>query len=735
MKRQPIIYTFLLTLILGTFAFGQISPKESRVRGEMYFHYEKYHEALPLLSKAEVYDTKDNDLKYMLGVCYVQVNRPSKAENYLRAAIEAKKPRSEAFYYLGRAFHDQQKFDQATKYYKHYLGSIKEKDRDESLNELVKNNIKRCGRGAKMKYKEQLAFVEQIADISTKDDEFAPVVSPRQKSTLYYTAHRRTNKGGLRNTEGKFDTLSGKSRSDIYVVHSAKGEWSAPVPLGMRFNSRKNDILTSFSSKGDIAVIYRSYTMDKGNIYMGEFSESEEALPLTKMPRPFTTPAWEGNAFLYKDNVMFFASTREGGYGGKDIYYSMRDDETQAWSPPVNLGPTVNSKYDEDTPFLSKNGMTLYFSSNNINGIGGYDIFKAHYSDSTFRWKRPENIGMPINSPGDDLYFRLDNKGLEAYFSSNRAGGMGGQDIYKAYFNNYQKEQTATAQTVTFYEAEVLNKPEESTIEPEKPSPTITAAEDIKTYQFSPVFYDNNDQKFSPSALMDLKQLAEILVKYPKLVVELTAHTDDSGLAANNLYFSAKRGEVVAKYLTDKGVSADNIMIKGCGGNYPQALNKKSNGTSNPQGRTLNRRVTIRVFNTENTPIRVEEATPAISPAFKSQDIARYQDAIRNLSYKIQIKKTRQRFEDAALTRHRHTMIESRASSPYLFYTTGLEQRFSSAERLRLQLVQEGFDEATVIPYINGVRVLKEELEQYVETYPDLRYYLEAMGKQANNNE
>jgi len=219
-----------------------------------------------------------------------------------------------------------------------------------------------------MKYKEQLAFVEQIADICTKEDEFAPIVSPRTPTSIYFTAKRRTNKGGLRDTQGKYDTLAGKPRTDIF--------------------GRQNDILTSFSERGDVAILYRSYTLDKGNLYAGEFSENDEALPYAKLPRPVTTPEWEGNGYLYQNNILFF---------------SMRDNETGMWSPPVNLGAEINSKYDEDTPFLSKDGHTLYFSSNNVNGIGGYDIFVAEFVDDKLEWNTPVNVGMPINSPGDQV--------------------------------------------------------------------------------------------------------------------------------------------------------------------------------------------------------------------------------------------------------------------------------------------------------------------------------------------
>ena len=311
---------------------------------------------------------------------------------------------------------------------------------------------------------------------------------------------------------------------------------------------------------------------------------------------------------------------------------------------------------------------------------------------------------------------------------------MGGQDIYVAYFNEYQNEQTAAAGGLSFYEVAALAEPEdpEEEVVADNSTKRITVEEDIRTYQFSPVYYKSNEQQFAASAILDLNQLAEIMVKYPQLEAELTAHTDDSGLAANNLFFTLKRGQVVADYLMDKGVSPNQIVVKGCGSNYPQALNKMANGTVNPQGKTLNRRVEIRVFNTENTPVRVETANPTINPAFKSGDMDVYRGVIQGLSYKVQVKRTRQRFEDSALLKHRHTMIENYASSPYLLYTTGLKKRFSQAERLRLQLVREGFEEAIVVPYMNGKRLAKEDMEKHAETYNDLRYYIDAMGKEAS---
>ncbi len=723
----------LVALLLSSFAvlsFGQ-SPKESRDKGETYYYYGKYNEALPLLLRAQADNPKDNKLKYMLGICYLNVNRPQKAQDYMQFAIDDKKPKPEAFFYMAKSLHHQQKFTDAIKYYKYYLGVLEDKDAPISRS-AVKREIKRCVLGDKMKFKKKLAFVEQIADISTQNDEFAPIISPKSSNTLYFTSFRKENKGGLRDQEGKTDTLAGRPRSDIYVTSLEKGVWSIAVPLGLRYNSRQNDMLLDFKQNGREILMYRSYNLNKGNLYLSQFSDEEETEAPTKLPRPISSPSWEGNGYFHNDRVLFFVSDREGGYGGKDIYYTRQDIDGN-WSKPTNLGPDVNTPYDEDTPFLSKNGRTLYFSSNNMKSIGGYDIFKTNFIDSSFTWASPENLGMPINSPGDDMYFRLDDSGLKGLFSSVRAGGAGGQDIYMAYFNDYQVEQAVRPSSVAFYNLETPEIDIAIIDEPDEPRITIEP-EEIKTYQFGPVFYNNEDQTFASSSIIKLNQLASILSKYPQMMLELTAHTDNSGLDFNNLYFSMKRGEAVANYLTDKGVLPARIIVKGCGSNYPQAFNNNQDGTPNAIGRTLNRRVEIRVFNTEQTPVRIETSLPTINPVIKTREMDAYRQNITGLSYKVQVKRTRQRFEDRSLMKHKHTMIETLHSSPDLLYSVGLKQRFAEAERLRLQLLQEGYEEALLIPYIDGIRLTKDDVINYSSTFPDLFYYLDATSKQVNND-
>ncbi len=136
---------------------------------------------------------------------------------------------------------------------------------------------------------------------------------------------------------------------------------------------------------------------------------------------------------LSKDgNTIFFVSYRKEGVGGKDIYQSVKDSQGN-WSKATNLGEIINTKLDEESPFLSEDGKTLYFSSKGHDGIGGYDIFKSQLTGDS--WSSPENMGIPVNSAEDDIYLIIDNEASNGFFASARDGGIGGMDIYNVCMN------------------------------------------------------------------------------------------------------------------------------------------------------------------------------------------------------------------------------------------------------------------------------------------------------------
>jgi outer membrane protein OmpA-like peptidoglycan-associated protein len=155
------------------------------------------------------------------------------------------------------------------------------------------------------------------------------------------------------------------------------------------------------------------------------------------MGSPINSKYWEPSVCLSADErTLFFVSDRPGGLGGRDIYMCRRLPNGK-WSAPINLGPPINTPYDEDGPFFHPDGKTLFYSSNGPNSMGGFDIFRTELRpDST--WAPPINLGYPINTPGDDIYFVLSASGLHGYYASERDDSYGEKDIYLIDFSTLQ---------------------------------------------------------------------------------------------------------------------------------------------------------------------------------------------------------------------------------------------------------------------------------------------------------
>jgi Tol biopolymer transport system component len=168
-----------------------------------------------------------------------------------------------------------------------------------------------------------------------------------------------------------------------------------------------------------------------GDLFISELVDGKWSKAV-RLPNTINSSGWEPSACLSQDeNTMYFTSNREGGVGGTDIYVVKRlADGT--WTLPQNLGPQINTAGDEDSPSIQSDGKTLYFSSSGHKSMGGYDIFVSRYDDEKKQWSQPENVGYPINTAHDDLYFSWSEDGKRVYFSSYRPEGMGEKDLYYA---------------------------------------------------------------------------------------------------------------------------------------------------------------------------------------------------------------------------------------------------------------------------------------------------------------
>jgi hypothetical protein len=230
-------------------------------------------------------------------------------------------------------------------------------------------------------------------------------------------------------TSTRIDSAAGKNledegREDIYESKRINGQWTKPVNVGSPLNTDYHDACLRFNSKENKLYIYRSKNYD---IYVSKKLEKGWSKPKS-MGRNISSYYGEYSMYITEDEqTIYFSSDRPGGYGGLDIYKSELG-KNGIWGKAINLGPTINTKENEDAPFLSQDGTKLYFSSEGHETMGYYDIFVSKLEDG--QWQTPQNMGYPINSAAQDSYFTLSIDGKKAYFSSSREGGQGVYDIY-----------------------------------------------------------------------------------------------------------------------------------------------------------------------------------------------------------------------------------------------------------------------------------------------------------------
>ncbi len=354
------------------------------------------------------------------------------AIHLLRKAVEAEIP--EAKFHYARALHSNMYFNEAVTQYLDYIQSG-----DAQVDQMT---VKRY---LTMTYRAMDALANPVdvrvsnlgPAVNTAQPEYVPLITPDNKH-LYFTSRRPGSTAQLKDPDGKFF-------EDIYQSTRVDNQWLDAVNVGQPINSETHDATVSISADGKMMVIYRTNeNLTGGDLYITEQKNGKWTSP-KKLPPTINSAHQEASATLSPDkNMLIFSSNRPGGYGGKDLYRVRRLPNGE-WSQPKNLGPVINSPYDEDAPHLDVDGKTLYFASNGHSTIGGYDNFRTVQLGNE-SWLTPENLGYPVNTVDDDLYLTLDAGGRTGYFSSARPGGFGDQDLYSVDFV-YRKDYTVVVKS------------------------------------------------------------------------------------------------------------------------------------------------------------------------------------------------------------------------------------------------------------------------------------------------
>lgn len=475
--------------------------------------------------------------------------------------------------------------------------------------------------------------------INGKESDYFPSVTA-DESMLLFTSNREGSIGGISN-QGFYD-------EDLwYCLKTKEGKWSEPTNFGAPVNTKKNNGIASFTGDGQYVVSGRCNEVGGlGNcdIYGAVLNGNTWNTPVN-LGASINSKAWDAQVSISADGkTLVWASNRDGGFGDQDLWISKKN-EAGEWSVAKNLGGTINTEGNEYSPFLHPDGKTLYFSSNNRTPrIGGIDIYKSTLTEDGI-WSEPENLGYPINSESNDLYYVLTPSSLKAYFGSDRAGGFGAYDIYEV---NYPQENKSSL--ITFI-GNVLNEETRAPIEAKiivedidsssvigeyysnsssgkfvvilKPGRnySITVSRDnylfysenfniVDTTEFkvikkeillqqikegkkivlNNIFFQTGKSELTESSALEISKLYDLLIKNPTINVEISGHTDDVGSDASNLKLSFDRATVVVAELVTKGIKPSRLTARGYGKTQPIAPN------DTPENRQLNRRTEFKIL-------------------------------------------------------------------------------------------------------------------------------------------
>lgn len=463
--------------------------------------------------------------------------------------------------------------------------------------------------------------------INTNADEYLPNVTA-DESTLIFTRKIGNNE-------------------DFYQSIQANGKWVNAIGLSRNINTPDfNEGAQSLTQDGQYLFFTgcnRPDGLGRCDIFLSRKNSTDWDKPFN-LGGPINTPGWESQPAISADGkTLYFVSLRKGGYGGYDIWKSTITDK--GWSEPENLGPNINTPYDEQSPFIHPDDQTLYFASNGWPGLGSKDLFISR-KDADGKWQKPENLGYPINSSGEENGLTLTANGDYAFFSSNNLNGAGGFDIYTfelpeklrpnvvTYVKGKVKDAKSnqpldadvqivdlkTNQTI-FQNVNALNQGEFLATLPTgkdyglsisrpgylfysenfsligqkigKPYNITVALQHIEVGNKSVlrnIFFDTNEFTLKPESKSELGKLIAFLNLNPKVNIEISGFTDNVGNAKSNQLLSENRAKAVYNYLITNKIAPTRLTYKGYGAIQPVAPN------TTEEGRSRNRRTEFKII-------------------------------------------------------------------------------------------------------------------------------------------
>lgn len=406
-------------------------------------------EAIEEYKKAYTYNPQCPELNYKIGLTYLRSGTKSEAIKYIKVTVD-KLPDTyvdETFQYA-KALQYNYEFDKATDQFMSFSASLSRRGKKKYGDEIT-DRLEQCKVGKNLVSQPKRVIIKNVGDrVNTEYNDYNAIVLG---DTVMYFSSRSPRKKNQNPSP-----LNYMYDEDVFVSHYKKGEWQRASRVeDDGVNSDHNDAIVWITYDNQKRYIYDGYR-NNGDILVSEYKNGEWKSP-KKIRKDFNSPFQETSLSITKDEqTAYFVSKDETeSYGGKDIYV-VRKNSKGKWDSPENVGSVINTPEDEEGVFVTPDGNALYFSSKGHNSMGGYDVFRSERK-ANGAWTKPENIGYPVNTPDDELFFRTSSNEKIAYFASKRSDSYGGFDIYKATYLGAEKkmELSGDDDLVAF-----LNKPQ-----------------------------------------------------------------------------------------------------------------------------------------------------------------------------------------------------------------------------------------------------------------------------------
>jgi hypothetical protein len=442
--------------------------KRSLFEADKLFEDENYLRALAIYDS--LWDQRPNDvyLQYRTGICFIHQSTGREKAYEILKEIVGVEGYDDVTFYLARAKHLNYQFEDAIDLYNDYLTSYRPTG---SRRIMTLHYMDNCRNGIELMKRRLALSLEILTPPSNNlNSQYSPVISS-DGLRLYYANRGPSSKGELMDEKSK-KALTGSYYEDVFVAKRDDSEEATPFSEGRSISDNINEgdrheAPMSISYDNKMLFIYLSGDKENEDIFIS-YNQNDTAWSKPVSAEGVNTPQWEGHASLAPDGkTLYFSTDRPGGYGGRDIYMAtMKADST--FGDVKNLGPKVNTPFNEDAPFIYSNGSSLYFSSEAHGSMGGYDIFYIKFDSVKNAWQEPVNMGYPINTTDDDRYYYVSKDGDWGYFSSARASGENLHDIYQIAPGTFERLNALVLLVATVYIDDV-------------PSPALAKIMDDKT--------------------------------------------------------------------------------------------------------------------------------------------------------------------------------------------------------------------------------------------------------------